>query len=323
MAVFQNGPLTNGIRGKVGDLIFQMVNGIQIVRAMPASIQDHNTPLQQIQRAAFTQAVQEWNQLNVEEREKWNFFAGLRGNRQTHSAARRVDSAPKPLNGTLFDGHGGVVGQKSREADYGRDHGDVEPGEIDLQAPIPYAKTKNLPPAHVAVVLAVGTLDAVWNPWFGEPDIDGLWWYYSEPKARTADSKARAWVQPPYPIHTQRITMDDSEFIDRWGYLLGVDFDGWMWAWKAQVKAATVRIVALEQPGIPAFVQIPYVWKSQLDFLDAQFQDTKGSAVERFYLADDTAPGVWRVWPTPVTLLIGPGEEMLEGEKWRESHLPP
>lgn len=304
MAVFQNGPLTNGIRGKVGDLIFQMVNGIQIVRAMPASIQDPNTPLQQIQRAAFTQAVQEWNQLNVEEREKWNFWAGLRGNRQTHRAARRVDHSPKPTNTTLFDGHGGVVGQKSREADYNRLHGDDTPVPIDLQDPPPYAKTKNVPPAHSAVVLAVGSEGAVWNPVPGLPNLDGLWWYYSEPVPRTEDSKARVWVQPPYPIHSQRITIDDPAVPDAWAPYTTWTYDGYLYAWKCQVQASTIRIVQPAFPPRPATVNIFYVWKSQLDFLDAQFQDTKGSGVVWFYLAEDTAEGLWRVWPPPVVSLL-------------------
>lgn len=288
MAVFQNGPLTNGIRGKVGPLIFQMVNGIQIVRAMPASIQDPNTPLQQIQRAAFTQAVQEWNQLTVEERELWNFQASLRGNRQTHQAARRVDHSPKPTNGTLYDGHNAVVGQKSREADYYRLHDDVAPRPIDLQAPPPYAKTKNIPPSHLAILLAVDS-----------NGTDGLWWYYKEVTPRTTGSFARAWVQPPYPIHSQRITMDDFAYADPWGEFHDYDYDGVMWAWKCQVGAATVNIVGVAPP----FVQIPYVWKSQLDFLDADFQDTKGSAVIRFYIPDDLGGGLWRVWPPPLVNL--------------------
>lgn len=304
MAVFQNGPLTNGIRGKVGDLVFQMVNGIQIVRAMPASIQDPNTPLQQIQRAAFTQAVQEWNQLNVEEREKWNFFAGLRGNRQTHSAARRVDSAPKPLCGTLFDGHNGVVGQKSREADYQRRHGDVAPRAIDLQDPPPYAKTKNLPAYHVVVLLAVGSLGAAWNTYDPLVDYDGLWWYYGVPIPQSPASFARVWVQPPYPIHKQRITSRRDGAPDVWATYVGVDYYSVMWAWKAQVQSATIRIVGPAVPPDDAFVQIPYVWKSQLDILDRDWQDTKGSAVVRFYLPDDLAEGLWQVWPPPLVSLL-------------------
>lgn len=304
MAIFHQGPLTNGIRGRVGNLIFQMVNGIQIVRAMPASIQDPNTPLQQIQRSAFAQAVTEWRDLNVEERALWDFQASLRGNRNTHRAARRVDGTPKPTNGTLFDGHNSTVAQKSREADSKRMHGDVLPDPIDLQDPPPYAKTKNLPPAHVEVLLAIGSEGAEWNPNPGQPNLDGLWWYYREVVERTAGSSARAWVQPPYPIHSQRITIDDVDVSDAWPGAVEVPFDGVMWAWKAQVKALTVRIVAPAVGEVPAFVQIPYVWKSQLDFLDAEFLDTKGSGVIRFYLADDLVEALWRVWPPPVTNLL-------------------
>lgn len=303
MAIINNGPLTNGIRGKVGDLIFQMVNGIQIVRSMPASIQDPNTPLQQIQRSAFSQAVQEWRELDVEEREKWNFQAWLRGNKVTHRAARRVDGTPKPTNGTLFDGHNSVVAQKSREADSKRAHGAVAPVPIDLQDPPPYAKTRNVPPAHIAIIIAVGSLGAAWNPDPLKEDHDGLWWYYSEPVARTAGSVARAWVQPPYPIHSQRITIDDATVTDWWGIAHGLEYDGFMWAWKCQVQALTIRIVEPRDGEIPAKVNIPYVWKSQMDFVDAQFLDTKGSAVEKFYLPADLGEGLWLVWPTFFDLL--------------------
>ena len=304
MAFINNGPLTNGIRGKVGDVIFQIVNGIQIVRAMPASIQDPNTPLQQIQRSAFAQAVQEWRDLNVEERELWNFYARLRGNRQTHKAARRVDHSPKPTNSTLYDGHNGVVAGKSHEADFNRMHDDTLPDPVDLPALPPYAKTKNIPPAHVGVVLAIGSEGAVWNPIPGQPNLDGLWWFYKEVKTRTNGSKARAWVQPPYPIHSQRITIDNPDDLNPWGPSVPVDYDGLMWAWKCQVGALTIPIVT--RPVEPALneVQIPYVWKSQLDFLDADFQDTKGSAVVRFYLRADTPEGVFRVWPTPELQLL-------------------
>ena len=305
MAIFHQGPLTNGIRGRVGNLIFQMVNGIQIVRAMPASIQDPNTPLQQIQRSAFAQAVTEWRDLNVEERALWDFQASLRGNRNTHRAARRVDGTPKPVNGTLFDGHNSTVAQKSREADSKRMHGDVLPDPIDLQDPPPFAKTKNLPPAHVQVFLVMGSTGAPWNP-DPEANFDGLWWHYNEVVERTADSRARVWVQPPYPIHRQRITIDDVDVADPWAEIEGVlPHDGAMWAWKLQVKALTVRIVLPEVGPPPWEVTTPYVWKSQLDFLDAQFLDTKGSGVVRFYLPLGLAYGFWQVWPALVDLTPG------------------
>ncbi len=303
MAVFHQGPLTNGIRGKVGNLIFQMVNGIQIVRSMPASIQDHNTPLQQIQRAAFAQAVAEWRLLTVEERAQWDFQVSLRGNRQTHLAARRVDGCPKPTCGTLFDGHNSVVAQKSREADSKRLHWNTEPAPIDLQKPPPFNKTKNVPPAHAYILLAVGSLGAAWSPLPGY-NLDGLWWYYNEVVERTAGSLARVLVQPPYPIHRQRITMDDEFLLEPWGeeFVPG-EFDGAAWAWKAQVKNATVRIVSETPPNGDREIQIPYVWKSQLDFLDTDFLDTKGSAVIRFYLPETLPEGLWQVWPAPLTLL--------------------
>jgi hypothetical protein len=150
----------------------------------------------------------------------------------------------------------------------------------------------------------------------GSNGEDGLWWYYKEVKTRTNGSKARAWVQPPYPIHSQRITIDDADVSDPWGEYHDYEYDGVLWAWKAQVGAETIRIVGqAEEPNGP-FVQIPYVWKSQLDFLDADFQDTKGSAVIRFYLADDTAEGLWQVWPPPVVSLLPEEIGLLEGERW-------
>lgn len=303
MARVQQGALTSGIRGRVGDLIFQMVNGVQIVRQMPASIQDPNTPLQQIQRSAFAQAVQEWRDLNVEERALWDFQASLRGNRNTHRAASRVDHSPKPTNRTLFDGHNSTVAQKSREADSKRMHGDVLPDPIDLQDPPPFAKTKNLPPAHVQVLLVLGSAGAFWNP--DAPfNYDGLWWTFNEVTARTEGSKARAWVQPPYPIHSQRITIEEEEQPWPWSSIPGiVEHDGFMWAWKLQVKALTVRVVLPDDALGPWEVTTPYVWKSQLDFLDAQFLDTKGSAVIRFYLPLELGQGIFRVWPAPLTNL--------------------
>lgn len=306
MAVINNGPLTNGIRGKVGDLIFQMVNGIQVVRAMPASIQDPNTPLQQIQRAAFTQAVIEWRDLDVEERELWNFYARLRGNKQTHRAARRVDCGPKPTNGTLWDGHNGVVGQKSREADYNRMHGDVLPDPIDLQDPPPFAKTKNLPPAHVQVILVMGSKTGAFG---GTPGVnyDGLWWFCNEVIPRVGPSRGRAWVQPPYPIHSQRITIEDEGVPDVWGESEGIlAHDFHLWAWKLQSQDQTVRIVVPDDDEGPWEVTTPYVWKSQLDFLDGAWQDTKGSAVIKFYLPLTMEFGIYQVWPTFEWLLPGP-----------------
>lgn len=301
MAVFHQGPLTSGIRGKVGNLIFQMVNGIQVVRSMPYSIQDPNTPLQQIQRAAFSQAVIEWRDLNVEERALWDFQARLRGNRQTHLAARRVDHSPKPTCGTLFDGHNSVIAEKSREADYHREHGDDMPEPYELPAVPPFAKTKNIPPSHVQILLLLGTAGAPWNP-DAPKNYDGLWWLFNETKERTADSKARVWVQPPYPIHSQRITIEDAAVVDwfelEWGIL---PHDGVLWAWKLQSKAATVRIVLPDDAEGPWEVTTPFVWKSQLDFLDAKYQDTKGSAVIRFYLKAGEAEGIFQVWPPPWT----------------------
>lgn len=300
MAIFHQGPLTNGIRGKVGNLVFQMVNGIQVVRAMPASIQDPNTPLQQIQRAAFAQAVQEWRDLTVEERALWDFQASLRGNRNTHRAARRVDGTPKPTNGTLFDGHNSAVAQKSREADYNRRHGDELPDPIDLQDPPPFAKTKNIPPAHVQVILVLGSAPAAWNP--DTPlNRDGLWWYFKWVKEPEIVSLARAWVQPPYPIHRQRITDDNWPMADPWEEIVGVlPNDGFMWAYKLQSKALTVRVVEPDDLTGPWEVTTPYVWKSQLDYLDANFQDTKGSGVIRFYLPLGLGPGIFQVWPAPL-----------------------
>lgn len=300
MAVIHQGALTSGIRGKVGDLIFQMVNGIQIVRQMPPSIQDPNTPLQQIQRAAFTQAVQEWRDLNVEERALWDFGASLRGSKTRHQRARRVDHTPKPTNNEQFDGHNWVIAQKSREADYNRNHGDDTPAPIDLQDPPPFAKTKNVPPAHLQILLVIGSEGSAWNP---EPFVnyDGLWWTFSEVTERTTDSKARAWVQPPYPIHSQRITIEDSEVVFPWSLIEGVlPGDGFMWAWKMHVKAVSIRVVRPKDAVGPWEVTNPYVWKSQLDFLDANFQDTKGSAVIRFYLPLGLIQGIFQVWPAPL-----------------------
>ena len=300
MAIFHQGPLTNGIRGKVGNLIFQMVNGIQVVRAMPASIQDPNSTLQQIQRAAFAQAVIEWRDLNVEERALWNFQASLRGNRQTHLAARRVDHSPKPTCGTFFDGHNSVVAQKSREADYKRMHGDEAPVPLDLQDPPPFAKTKNVPPAHVQVLLVLGSQGAAWNP-DAPTNRDGLWWYYNEVVPRTFASRARAWVQPPYPTHSQRITIDDGTVGDPWEEIEGVlPHDGVLWAWRLFVKTGSIRIVRPKDAVGPWEVSNPYVWKSQLDFLDVKFRDTKGSAVIWFYLPLELGQGIFQVWPAPL-----------------------
>ncbi len=267
---------------------------------MPASIQDPNTPLQQIQRSAFAQAVQEWRDLNVSERALWDFQASLRGNRNTHRAARRVDGTPKPTNGTLFDGHNSTVAQKSREADSKRMHGDVVPDPIDLQDPPPFSKTKNLPPAHVQVVLVLGSAGAIWNP-DAPANYDGLWWFYREVVERTSGSLARAWVQPPYPIHSQRITIDDPAVPDWLAGFAGIlPHDGHLWAWKLQSKALTVRVVLPDNALGPWEVTTPYVWKSQLDFLDAQFLDTKGSGVIRFYLPLELGQGIFQVWPAPL-----------------------
>ncbi|MBA7653085.1 hypothetical protein ES703_60927 [subsurface metagenome] len=61
-----------------------------------------------------------------------------------------------------------------------------------------------------------------------------------------------------------------------------------------------MRIVLPEEGPPPWEVTTPFVWKSQLDFLDAQFLDTKGSAVIRFYLPLELAYGIFQVWPAPL-----------------------
>lgn len=306
MAIINNGPLTNGIRGKVGDVIFQMVNGTQIVRAMPPSISDPNTPLQQVQRNAFTQAVVEWRDLDVHDRELWNFYAYLRSNRQARIRQRRVDGTPKPENGTNFDGHAGAVRQKSWEADYRRVHDPGLPPPIDLPDPPPFAKTKNIPPVSVQVLLAKGSEGAVWNPDPGGLNRDGLWWYFDNPVTPTPDSRARVWVQPPYPIHRQRITAEDPTFPDTWVAVPGVlAHDGYMWAWKLQVGASKIRIIEPDTGGPPWTLTTPFVWKYQHDIQDATYQSTKGSAVWRFYLPDGIADGLWQVWPS-LQMLAGP-----------------
>lgn len=306
MAIFQNGALTNGIRGRVGDLIFQMVNGTQVVRAMPASIQDPHTPLQQTQRDAFAQAVAEWRDLNVEERALWDFYATLRSNRQTRQRQRRVDGCPKPENGTDFDGHNGVARQKSWEAAKRRVHEPSMPPIIDLQTPPPFAKTKNLPPVSVQVLLAKGSLGAAWNP---DPAVnyDGLWWYIKHLVTPTPDSRARVWVQPPYPIHRQAITAEDVTFPDIWAGLAGiVPHDGYMWAWKFQSKAETIRIITPATGPGPWTLTVPFVWKYQHDIQDATFQSTKGSGVYRLYLPEAILDGLWVVWPTLANITPGP-----------------
>ncbi len=297
------GPLANGIRGRVGNVIFQMVNGQQIVRAMPASIHDPRTYRQLLQREAFTQAVIEWRALTVEERGLWDFWAYLQGTRGTYENQRRVDGCPKPENGTLMDGHNGAVAQKSRERDAATRHDPEAPPIIGLQDPPPFAKTKNLPPQSVQVLLSVGSLQAGWNP---APDVnqDGLWWYFNNLKEPTEDSLARVWVQPPYPIHRQRIASEDDTLVDPWTEIDGVeDHDGFIWAWHLQVGAAEVRIITPEVGGPPWVLTTPFVWKYQHDMLDGTFQSTKGGAVNRMYLPDEIGVGLWQVWPSLVQLL--------------------
>lgn len=303
MAIVHQGALTSGIRGKVGDLVFQMVNGVQVVRQMPPSIQDPNTPLQQIMRSALTQAMQEWKGLSVEERAKWEFQAALRGRKNTHRVARRVESEIKPLDATLYDGHNAVVVQKCREADYNRTGGDLGPANIGLQEPPPYTKTKNRPPHHVVILLAVGSLGAAWNLLNPLVDYDGLWWFYSNAGLITSGSGARVWVQPPYPIHKQRIAGSREPHANPWGSYVSQPFYYHMWAWKCQVKALTIRIVEPAPWAGVATVNIPHVWKSQLDYLDAEFRDSKGSAVVKFNLPAGLAEGLWQVWPTFEDLL--------------------
>lgn len=306
MAIINNGPLTNGIRGKVGDVIFQMVNGTQIVRAMPASINDPHTPRQQFQRDAFKQAVLEWRALNVEERALWDFWAYLRSSKVVRRAQRRVDGCPKPENGTNFDGHCGAIIQKSREWDRWAERGENPPWPLNLQDPPPFAKEKNLPPRTVQALLVKESLGAAWNP---DPlvNYDGLWFYAKNPITPTPDSKARLWVQPPYPIHSQRIAIVEDDPIDVWAAIPGVkDHDLYIWAPTLQVGKHTIRIITKLTGGPPRALTTPFVWKWQMDMMDATFQTTKGSAVERLYLQEDFPDGIWEVWPAMGDLTPGP-----------------
>lgn len=306
MAIINNGPLTNGIRGKVGDVIFQMVNGVQIVRAMPASIHDPHTPAQQAQRDAFAQAVIEWRALNVEERALWDFWAYLRSNKVVRRAQRRVDGCPKPENGTNFDGHGGAVRKKSQLRDWAHHPADEELPPIDLPSPPSFGLTKNLPPVLKQVLLAKGSLGAAWNP---DPTVnyDGLWWYAYDHIPPTPDSKVRVWAQPPYPIHSQRIMISDSRVSDIWDGILGVvGHDWYLWAWELRVGKHGIRIITPKSGSGPWTLTTPLVWKFQMDTMDKAAESTKGSAVTRVYLPEGIEDGLWQVWPTLVDLTPAP-----------------
>lgn len=306
MAIINNGPLTNGIRGKVGDLIFQMVNGTQIVRAMPASINDPHTWRQQLQRDAFKQAVVEWRKLNVEERALWDFWAYLRSSKVVRRAQRRVDGCPKPEGGTNFDGHAGAIIQKSKEIDHYAGIEGADPPEAWLQDPPPFAKEKNLPPRTVQVLLVKESLGAAWNP-LPLVNYDGLWFYAANPITPTPDSIARLWVQPPYPIHSQRIAKTDATVPDVWTAIPGVrTHDLHIWAPTLQVGKHTIRIITKLTGAPPRVLTTPFVWKWQMDTMDATFQDTKGSAVGRLYLQEDFPDGIWEVWPAMGDLTPGP-----------------
>jgi len=307
VAIIQNGPLTNGIRGKVGDLIFQMVNGKQIVRAMPASINDPHTENQQLQRDAFKQAVDEWSLLDVEERALWDFQARLRGNRTTYESAARMDGTPKPTNRTWYDGHNSVVARKSEERDWHRkDQPDVPPPPIDLPTPPPFGKTRNLPPVSVQVLLVMGSAGAVWNPDV-PTNYDGLWWYFNHLVGPTEGSEARVWVQPVYPVHRQRIAKEREDIPDPWGAVPGVlPHDGYIWAFKFHSQAEKIRIVEPDDAAGPWEVTLPGVWKWQHDIQDATFQSTKGSAVGRFFLPKGLVVGIWALWPTLTDITPGP-----------------
>ena len=177
------------------------------------------------------------------------------------------------------------------------------PGWTGTQAPWP---PTNLPPHAVQGGLAGGSLAAHWNP-AAAVNSAGLWWYFNHLIPPTAGSLARVWVQPPYPIHRQRITAEDGTEIDVWGDAgLTTEHDGFMWARHLQVQSAEVRIITPEVGGPPWTLTTPFVWKYQHDELDANFQSTKGSAITRFYLPDGIGEGLWQVWPSLVDLTPAP-----------------
>jgi hypothetical protein len=303
VAKVQTGPLVNCIRGKVGNVIFQMTNGIQIARTMPASIQDPQTPRQIAVRDAMKQAVTEWNELSLEERAEWNADARRFCSPSLYRQRMVTDATLVPRDSALYDGHNEAVTEKSREYFYARQQGnEPDPWPATLPEHPPAKKSVSLSPRIIQVFAVKGSSVAAWNP-DAPADYDGIVWTHTWKFNEQEGDHAQWWVQPPYPSHRQLANSEDPAGVWPLGGFAGVDaYDGYVWAPGVVLGHDYVPYFPPSVPPTPYAVSRGGEYKFQGRTCQANFRVSPPSAIRSFLLPADLADGFFQLWPSYVDL---------------------